>query len=270
MDESPFFSYLLEGITNSAVSLGYTMNFIYLNSSMSLSEQRYMLVNSDCKGFLVFGVEMAREDLTAFKDTEIPFVVLDNVFQTSDVDCIGINNKQGINYALRYLYENGHRKIGYIRSKIRINSFESRYRQYKRVLKELGLEYKEGYVVDAGYSETEAEGDMEVFLQTAQDLHTAFLAENDFLAASVLRGIENVGYRVPDDFSLIGFDDRPIASITSPSLTTVNIPKEVFGPQGVKMLVNRIETDRTQSLLMEVGTNLIERESVKNITHQKL
>lgn len=104
-----------------------------MNRSTPLEVQEMQLRSSDCKGFLIFGVEMQREDLQVFIDTGLPFVVLDNSFQESDVDSVSINNFQGISKAMQYAYDMGHREIGYIRCRERITSFQKDIRLIKIV-----------------------------------------------------------------------------------------------------------------------------------------
>ncbi len=265
IDESPFFTYILEGITKCINNYGYNLNFIYLNKDMDRQEQKSQLMSDGLKGLVIFGVEMTREDLQVFKDSDLPFVILDNSFQESDVDSIAVNNRLGTEKAIRLLYDKGHRHIGYIRSKVRINSFDERFHFYKRLLRKLGLEYNRSLVVEVGYSESEARECMKEYLKVAKTVPSAFFAENDFLACSAMQGIQEIGFRVPDDISLVGFDDRPIAQMVSPKLTTVNIPKNIFGPAAVELLIDRISNKREQSLKIELGVNIIERESVKNV-----
>ena len=153
VDESPFFNYILEGLNSSLTDYGYNLSFVYMNRSTPLEVQEMQLRSSDCKGFLIFGVEMQREDLQVFIDTGLPFVVLDNSFQDSDVDSVSINNFQGISKAMQYAYDMGHREIGYIRCRERITSFSERYQAYKNCMKKFGLKIKESYIWDVNYSE---------------------------------------------------------------------------------------------------------------------
>lgn len=265
IDESPFFIYFLEGLNNKLSEYGYNLSFLYMNRRTPLEFKSLQLRNSDCKGFIIFGVEMKREDLQVFIDTGLPFVVLDNSFQDSDVDSVAINNSQGISKVVSYAYDMGHRKIGYIRCKDRINSFEERFRAYKRWLKYMGLKYNEAYVCDVGYSEVEVRSEIKDFLEKTEDLPTLFVAENDFIACSAIHGLEDAGYKVPDHISVIGFDDRPICQMIVPTVTTVNVPKEAFGASAVEILMNRMKNPREYSVKIEVGTKLIKRSSVRKL-----
>lgn len=265
IDESPFFTYILEGLNNSLSGYGYNLSFVYMNKDTDVEIQKTQLRTSDCKGFIIFGVEMKRDDLQVFVDSGLPFVVLDNSFQDSDVDSVAINNSQGISKVMQYCYEMGHRRIGYIRCRDRITSFEERYRAYKRWLGYLGLPFDESIVCDVDYSEQMVRRGIKEYLENINTPPTVFVAENDFLACSALQGIQDFGYRVPEDISVIGFDDRPICQMMVPAVTTVNVPKDAFGASAVEMLMAKMKTARSYSLKTEIGTRLIERESVRKI-----
>ena len=266
VDESPFFNYFMEGVNGKLNQAGYNLNFNVMNCSMTNEEQLRHIRTMGCDGLIIFGVEMKHDDLRAFKESGLPFIILDNTFSESDVDSVAINNFQGVGLAVKHLYEKGHRKIGYIRCRTRINSFEERQQAFCAYLQQLGLQCEEKYVVNVGYSESDARDGIREYLSShADDLPTAFFAENDFLGCGALRGIKDMGYRVPEDFSIIGFDNRPITQFVNPKLSTVNVPKDIFGPVAVDLLLERLEEGRTHSIKLQVGTDLIERGSAADL-----
>lgn len=265
VDESPFFNYILEGLNSSLTDYGYNLSFVYMNRSTPLEVQEMQLRSSDCKGFLIFGVEMQREDLQVFIDTGLPFVVLDNSFQDSDVDSVSINNFQGISKAMQYAYDMGHREIGYIRCRERITSFLERYQAYKNCMKKFGLKIKESYIWDVNYSEKTIREEVGKYLSENNENPTIFIAENDFIACHAIHGIQDYGYRVPEDISVIGFDDRPVCQMIVPSVTTVNVPKNAFGSAAVELLMEKMQNPRDYSMKTEIGTKLIVRKSVNQL-----
>ena len=263
VDESPFFSYFLEGITERLKNLDYNLTILYMSSNMSRMEQEQIIHDSKCVGFIVFAVEMIYEDMQVFKDSKYPFVMLDNSFTVNDVDTVAINNASGIRNAINYLVQKGHERIGYIRSKVVINSFTDRYEAYRNTLTQCGLPFSDRFVAHVGYSDTEARRDMYDYMRGTAELPTAFISDNDLLACGAMKGIYDAGLTVPRDISLIGFDDRPIASVTTPRLTTMMVPKDVFGNNCVDLLIGKINHYRPYALKMEIGTVLIERDSVR-------
>lgn len=262
IDESPFFAYILEGMNLSVARHGYTLSFLYINKGMTREEQEVQLMAGGYKGLIIFAVEMHYQDLQVFKDSQIPFTIMDNSFQENEVDAVAINNIQGTSKAMAYLHEMGHKKIGYIRSNMRINSFIERQAVFIRKLEEYGKEYFEEFVIDVGYSEEYVRNDIKAFLERTKDMPTAFFAENDLIGCSAIRAFQEYGYKIPEDISVIGFDNRPICTLVKPGLTTVHVPKDIFGPAAVELLVSKLEQGREHSLKIEIGTSLIKRESV--------
>lgn len=269
VDESPFFTYILEGLNQSLSEYGYNLSFIYMNKNTPLEAQEMQLRSADCKGFIIFGVEMRRGDLQVFIDTNLPFMVLDNSFQDSDVDSVAINNFQGISKAMHYLYDMGHRNIGYFRCKDRITSFDERFLAYKQLLQYFGLPYNDLNICDVDYSESGVRRDVKGYLRNRKEFPTAFLADNDFIACSAIQGIKELGYKVPDDISVMGFDDRPICQMMLPCVTTLNVPKYAFAETAVNLLMSKMKTKREHSLKVDIGTRLVVRDSVKKINAEK-
>lgn len=266
VDESPFFTYILTGITDSAMKYGYRLNFIYINKGMTPEEQNHQIVSANCKGLIIFAVEMRYDDLQAFKESSLPFVILDNSFQENDVDAVAINNVQGTSKAIRHLYDMGHRKIGYIKSKVEINSFKERYAAFAGEMVKLGLVFEQDALVEVGYSEREVKKDTLNYLKNRKKLPTAFFAENDLIACNAVLAFKEAGYKVPDDVSVIGFDDRPICTMIEPQLTTIEVPKQIFGPTAVELLITKMDKGKEYSTKIEIGTKLVVRDSVKKIT----
>lgn len=264
--ESPFFTYVLEGLINRLNQYGYALRLFYIDKSMSKSEQESRIRSGEYKGLIIFAVEMYDDDLTLFRNIGLPFVTLDNSFREYDVDSVSINNIQGIDIALSYLYKMGHREIGYIRSTLRINSFDERYEAFRRKLGSLGLALSDDYIINVRYSEKFLEEDVRQYLANHKRLPSVFFAENDVIACNAIRSFEASGLEIPEDISLVGFDNRTISTLVDPQLTTINVPKDAFGPPAVDLLLSRLNQERTESLKVEIGTNLLERGSVKKLT----
>lgn len=266
VNESPFFAYILEGITDRARKHGYILNFIYINKDMPPEEQRDQIESAKCKGMIIFAVEMFHDDLLVFKQSGIPFVILDNSFREFEVDAVAINNIQGTSKAVAHLFEMGHRRIGYIRSKVLINSFKERYSAFKRALVNHGLRFDKNDLIEVGYSEQGVKTDTMDYVSRHSEFPTAFFAENDLIACNAVQAFKEAGLKVPEDISVIGFDDRPICTMIEPRLTTIEVPKHILGPEVVEMLVSKMEHGREYSMKLEVGTKLVIRESVKRIS----
>ena len=94
---------------------------------------------------------------------------------------------------------------------------------------------------------------------------TAFLADNDLVAIGAMRGMQQLGYAIPEDFSFIGIADRPISSLIEPKLTTIRVPKERFGAEAVSQLVQQLDQPCTSYVKVAVNGELVIRDSVKSL-----
>ena len=167
---------------------------------------------------------------------------------------------------MQYAYDMGHREIGYIRCRERIYQFSEDIRLIKIVMKKFGLKIKESYIWDVNYSEKTIREEVGKYLSENNENPTIFIAENDFIACHAIHGMQDNGYRVPEDISVIGFDDRPVCQMIVPSVTTVNVPKNAFGSAAV--VAFKWKNDRIQekySMKTEIGTKLIIRKSVSQL-----
>lgn len=265
VDEFPFFSYLIEGISTNISKHRYKMSVIYLNRTAAVEEQMSIIENSGCVGFIVYAVEMFEKDLELFETMPYPCVYLDNSFVGTDVNTVAIDNYLGMKQAMDYLYSMNHRRIGYIKSRVEIQSFNERYEAYEKIMKQWELPIPPQDIMPVGYLEQETIKDISAYLDHCVSLPTAFFADNDLLACRAVQVLKEGGYRVPEDVSVIGFDDRPICGFTEPKVTTIAIPRDVMGHLAVDVLIVRIQQPNGNSYKTLVGTKLIERASVAEL-----
>ena len=130
------------------------------------------------------------------------------------------------------------RAIGYLQSEDYISSFGERERGYKEALARFGLELDPRYIYRVRYAEESSYLDISALLRENVPLPTAFVCDDDTIAVGALRAFQAAGLRVPEDISLIGFNDRPNTSLTQPPLTSVNVPRYSFGTAAVDAIVS--------------------------------
>lgn len=262
VNESPFFSLIMEGISKQVGQYDYSLMCIHITKDIPFDEKVEQINSSNCQGLIVFATEAFQDDLLFLKAAGLPFVLLDNYFVLEDIDTVSINNEQGVYKSVSYLAELGHRRIGYIQSKTIINSFTERIESFYRAMTDLGLDVPEKYIYRLAYSEMDSAADMKKILDNTIEMPSALIADNDLLAFGAMKALRDSGYRVPEDISIIGFDDRPICMYSNPPLSTIAVPKGIFGPVAVDILFDRINNKRKMSIKLEVGVELIERGSV--------
>lgn len=266
LDVHPFFLLLMETIENQARLYGYNILFYTIDKRRGAEEQIQHLNELDCKGAILFATEMQEEDMELFLNLELPLVALDNAFSLLSCNTIAINNEMGTFQAVKHLVQTGHRRIGYLKSTIRISSFEERQKGYEDALNYFGLSFAPSDILSVHYAEEGSFRDLKNYLENhpAPSLPTAFVCDDDTIAAGALRAFREYGYGIPEDISIIGFNDRPTSEISDPPLTSVNVSADALASEAVDELIRLIDSNGSSSLRsrkLRIGTTLTIRSS---------
>lgn len=261
-----FFSLIIENLEMRARQYGYTLNYFTMCRE-EIQRDLQPLREAGCAGLVIFATEMKEMDLQYFEKLGIPIVLLDNYFNLQNVNSVKVNNEQGTMLAVDHLWKKGHRSLGYIRSQVDINSFNERYERAMQAMQQYGMKNPEKFVYSIRYGIEESYEDMKQILQAKnhKEWPTAFMVDNDLIAAGAMRAFKEAGYRIPDDISFIGFDDRPVCLMTEPQLTTIRIPRDYFGNEAVEILVRILNGENRLLVKKEISTQLIERDSILEI-----
>lgn len=260
LGENSFFPLIVNGIENRAREHGYNIVFINIEKA-KLAEQVKFIPDAGCKGFIIFATEMDETSLPYFEALGIPFVIFDNYFPGKDITSVGVDNQQGTYIAVRHLAELGHKRIGYIRSGEKISSFFEREAFAKQAVRSLGLEDPEPFTITTAYPSAEAERAMNRYLEEHELKATAYLTDNDLVAAGVINALRNHGIHVPEDVSIVGYDDRPLCEFTIPKLTTIRLPRNDFGAEAVSRLVRVMDGRARCTTSTRIAGSLVVRES---------
>ncbi len=259
--DTPFFSELTGGISSHCRRNGYECVIRYLYEDDDLSGQIYALRTAKFAGVIVLATEMEDRDLTLFRDIGIPLVFLDAYFAQPDFNFILINNTQGAYMATKYLIRKCHTQPGYLRSSYWISNFEARADGFYKAIREAGMSTSHSIVHRLSPSQEGAYEDMKEVLQDTKPA-SCYFADNDLIAIGAIQALKEAGYRIPEDVSVVGFDDISAAEYVSPPLTTVEVPKTYLGECAVARLVQIIEGHILQPVKVEIFTRLILRKSV--------
>lgn len=261
--DTHFFSELIQAIEHSARMLGFGVSIIYCSSDDDLQSLLEKWHSAPPDGALLLATEMTGMPFP-FPEN-IPTMLLDCNLPDYPSDKVLIDNEDGIRKAVRHLYEMGHREIGYFHSMYSIRNFEERCRAYRGCVEDLGMAVREENIFLVPPS---TEGAQELLYQMLKDgrrLPGACIADNDIIACGAFKAIRRFGLSIPDDISLIGFDDVPITQLVDPELTTVRVSREALGGLAVKQLIRRIEKRDAPFIKVMVSTQLVERNSVRAV-----
>lgn len=268
IDNSPFFPAVIEGVERQATTMGYEtiLTNLRLNTPGYLNQLRDMLSESGT-AVIVLATELMEEDYAPFCQAKCPLIILDSASDTHYFDCVQINNEDAAAAACNYLLKNGHTRIGYLRSSVRIKAFGQRAQGLKRALRAASLQLDPAHVFTLRTTTETAYRDMLALLSKRPAMPTAFFADDDAIALGSMRALQEAGYRIPDDISVIGFDNLPYGEISTPRLTTVHVYKQEMGEIAVRRLFDpHTEGQQRAKTKILVYTDFVERESVRNIS----
>ncbi len=205
--------------------------------------------------------EETNEELKALQRQDFPFVVVDpRVPLDEGIPAVSAANASGARAAVAHLLSLGHRRIGAITGPQAWMASTERLNGMRGALAAAGVLPDPDLVVESSFS-IESGEEVARTLLDRPDRPTAIFAFNDNTAIGALRVARELGLRVPEDLSVIGFDDSEQAAIVTPGLTTVRQPLAEMGRMAVSLLLRLIENQRVESLSIELATRLIVRES---------
>lgn len=259
--DTPFFSQLSEGIDLECKRYNYFLNILYLYEGDDISCHLTNINQAGAKGIILLGTEMQELDILSFSKCPIPIVLLDNYFENYDIDCVLINNVKGAFTATDHLIRKRKSQPGYLRSSYLINNFEERADGFYKAIRKNGMSTSRSIVHNLSPSIEGAYADMKTLLNNNEPVANCYFADNDLIAAGAMRAFQEFGYQIPNDISIVGFDNMPICTFISPSLTTINVPKEYMGQMAVRRLHERITNSQNEFIKIEIGTSLIKRKS---------
>lgn len=198
--------------------------------------------------------------LETLRHRRFPHVLIDHQGLSFDVPSIGATNWQGGYDGTRYLIELGHRRVGFITGDMALGCAQDRLSGYQQALRDAGLPADPALVREGDFLQPQAFRCTNDLLDLAQP-PTAIFASNDVSAFGVMEAVRNRGLRIPDDVSVVGFDDIPQGTQVHPSLTTVRQPLAEMGRAAVELLFTYIDEPDASIKRIELPTELIVRQS---------
>ena len=251
----------LEGLEQVCKEKNYSFSLVNANhKNLHTFFEPSSLSNID--GIILLGTEYYHHPLEEFLYSPVPFVILDGYFPEFPINAVNIDNSYGIHKALRYLVECGHDHIGYIRSSIEFGCLRDRKNCVYTSSEIMNLSLDKNFILEVSQEAPEIQKQVESFLKNKANLPTAFIADNDIIGIASIQAFQKLGYSVPDDISIIGFDDSNICTIFSPNLTTIKADFKRMAREATYRLINMIEKKEKDIIKSTVGTEFILRNTV--------
>lgn len=256
---NPFFPELIQGFEDVAVENGYEIligSTNYEADRMQRCIRRMVERNAEGVAIMTFGIEQPLLDQLA--DRNVPLVFVDLAPNRPGMSVLKVDYHNGIRQGVQHLAALGHRRIAFVSGPQRLHSAQSRLAAFKKALGECGIPVDETLMIEGDHT-------MEGGLASAQklmatkDLPTAIMCSNDMLAIGVLHQLSRSGLRVPDDVSIIGFDDIHMAAMMIPPLTSIQMSRTDIASAAVSALRGHLEGSPKREY--RIDTRLVVRES---------
>jgi LacI family transcriptional regulator len=264
-DHDVFIADYIEGLSQGAKQAGFSLEIVTFKPS-AIEQIIQAAADKSADGFIVLGTELSREDIEAFAPLRKPLTFIDTYHDFLNFDFVDMNNEDSIFLLLQHLYGMGHKSIGFVKGAVETRNFRLREEGFVSGLRSLGIEADRSFIIAVDQTFHGAHDDMKALLASGRSLPTAFVCANDIIASGCLKAFREAGIRVPEDLSVVGFDDLPLSSIVDPPLTTIQVSKAQIGRMAVQLVVERIRGDpEMPSVKVLIGGRLVERRSVRRI-----
>ena len=262
---NPFFPELARGVEDCCTKEGYNLFLCNTDGDVDKELSYIKYLRERFVDGIIFTTQNAEEYNSIFYDLikeKFPFVFIERYIEDME-DLLGIyvDNFHGVYKAVEYLFENGHRNIAFITGPFNTTNAVLRFKGFQQAHIELNIDIdyglvKEGdYKVHSGYEQTRD------LLREHPGNFTAVIASNDLMAIGVCNAIKDAGFRIPDDISVIGFDNISFTDICQPRITTVGIPIYNMGYTASKLLIDTLRGNELKSRKFVFDAELIIKQS---------
>lgn len=261
-EEPHQFAYdIIMGFRQMAEPAGYKVDVVPIDVQIQRkSPYDVFMLQNDYAGAFLLGFSLGEPWMKSFRSSRTPTVLYDNqIIGNSSTAYVGIDNNEGMDLAVAYLKKLGHTKIGYLSSALGSHIMQVRHRAFFQAMHNHGLKTSPSYA-GCSYYLTEC---MEKHLPRLLDMGmTAVICCQDTFANAAINHCKELGYQVPRDISIIGFDDIPLSAYTSPPLTTIRQDRTELGKSGyyaLNSLMNQVS----------IGTVLLHAELIVRKSTEK-
>ncbi|NJN94276.1 MAG: LacI family transcriptional regulator [Anaerolineales bacterium] len=257
---NPFYAAVFHGVEHICHEFHINLSYSSLRfTDTQLDSYPFVIKHTPIDGLLLVGGGIPQEVVEALiAPAPLPLVLIDNYFPDCNWDAVMIDNVRGVRMSTEHLINQGHHHIALIGGPDHPSIVERRS-SYCETLRRHDL--TPTIVTPPNLSPTDGQWGVVEILREAPET-TAIICSNDEQAVGALRKLQELGYRVPDDFSLVGFDNINMVQFTSPPLTTVCVDRGTMGRIAVQLLLDRVKSPARPVIKVTIGVELVERGSV--------
>ncbi|WP_286908491.1 LacI family DNA-binding transcriptional regulator [Clostridium sp. UBA1652] len=259
--EDPFHSIFIGAIESTLRENGYYLMLRTVETSQDLN---FFLRNWNVDGLILTGI-YEDDFYSVLTKLNIPVVLIDSYVSNPNICNVSLEDFNGGYLATKYLIDHGHRSIAFASPFIKYKGVVSeRFDGYKKALSESNIEFNKDLVF-----EQELDTPTAIALGKSlakRDDFTAIFSTADILAAGIITGLKQAGKKVPDDVSIIGFDDINLCNLISPALTTIHQDAHLKGKLSVNYIIDKLENKPIHQKETILPVRVVERDSVMSIS----
>lgn len=261
---NPFFSMFLRGIQDAMFDQNCVPIFLSADHNETL-EKYYLrtLVERGVDGVIIASSAIGNAEINdLLKRNQIPYLLFDQNDPQNEGDRIIVDDERGGELATNHLIEAGHRKIAVVLPDQPSQNVRMRLAGYRSAMVRRGYAVEDALIFTTDLSK---HGGRQVAAALIKSSATAVFCSNDEIAIGLIRGLRDAGKRVPEDISIVGYDDIDLDAYITPLLTTVHQPVYEMGEWASQMIMKRLREPNGPAQLKVVDVSLVERDSVRGL-----
>jgi len=260
---NPFYAALVNGIQQTALSHGHTM-LLCTTESDAEREEHYLRVlrAKQVDGALVDGLVLPPDRIARFVEDGFPIVCLDRDIDSRSIPLVQVDNRLGGRIATEHLIDLGHTRIGHVTGAGELGISDERLAGYRDALSGAGLPVDFQLVEEGRFTDDGGHDAARRLLEREPGV-TAIFAANDLSALGVLNAVAEAGKRVPDDVSVVGFDDLHLSAYTAPPLTTIRQPAVEIATLATEILIGLTKGREVEEMRHLLEPELVIRASTR-------
>jgi LacI family transcriptional regulator len=266
---NPFFPAIVRGAEDTAQKAGYSV--LLCNSDDKQEKEAVyleLLLSKRVDGIILnktpAALSISQRRMLA--EAKVPIVLLMRTCPGLKTDIVQTDDRQGAIDAISHLARIGHKRIGFVSGPLHVSNARARRQGYRKALEANGLEYLPELTFEGDYR---IESGHRAGLALLPRRPDAVLVTNYLMTVGFMSAADEIGLRCPEDFALVSFDDYPWLGCFHPRLTTIELPKYELGDTAVQLLLERIQSKRSQPVTVNLATQLRVRESCGFMLHAR-
>ncbi len=261
---NPFFGDLVKASEKIAKDKGYSIILGDSDGDITAETEYIEAFRGRMCEAIILVAPRSKDSVLQELNSRIPLILVDRKVDDDEIIQVYLDNAGGAYSAVCHLLELGHRRIGFVMGPENVPNSHRRKAGYIDALKDYGITYDPDLEFQGEFKVNTGKEAFEKFIKLEHP-PTAVFNSNDLMAFGFVIAARDAGYSIPDDFSVVGFDDVFLSSLMEPSLTTVRYPFVEMGMQAINMLLDSFDSSRKFTINENLKHELIVRKSTRRI-----